>query len=224
MITYTKKAGTVDVSVILRIIDSADRTPETGVVFNTSGIDLWYRREGAASVDITEVTLAALTTAHTDGGFLHVNDGHYRLDLPDAACASGVTGVLIGGTVTGMIVLGCYIQLVAFDPYNAGNSDSLPTISDLGTEGDIAAAVMASLVESGISASSALTNDTGTQLTSINVKQALATILSAVAAVLAGANSTPVTTKPAGKPAGNTRISAVVDATGRTAVTLKVPD
>jgi hypothetical protein len=105
------KAGSTDVSVILRIVDSTDGTPETGVVFNTAGIDLWYRRDLAASVDITEATLAALTTAHADGGFLHVNDGWYRLDLPDAACASGVAGVQIGGTVTGMVVFAPYIEL-----------------------------------------------------------------------------------------------------------------
>lgn len=110
------RAGTTDVSVVIRIIDSADGTPETGVVFNTAGIDLEYRREGAASVDITEATLAALTTAHTDGGFLHIGNGYYRLDLPDAACAAGATGVLVHGTVTGMIVIGTYLELVAYDP------------------------------------------------------------------------------------------------------------
>jgi hypothetical protein len=112
------KAGSTDVSVNIRIIDSTDGTPETGVVYDTSGIDLWYRRELAASVDITEATLAALTTAHTDGGFLHINDGWYRLDLPDAAVADGVTGVQIGGTVTGMVVLAPYIELVDYDPYD----------------------------------------------------------------------------------------------------------
>lgn len=111
MITYRKLAGSTDVSVVIRIVDSTDGTPETGVVFNTSGIDLEYRREGEASTDITEATLAALTTAHTDGGFLHIGNGYYRLDLPDAACATGVAGVLVHGTVTGMVVIGCYIQL-----------------------------------------------------------------------------------------------------------------
>jgi len=113
------KAGTTDVSVTIRIIDSTDGTPETGVVWDTSGIDLEYRREGAASTDITEATLAALTTAHADGGFLHIGNGYYRLDLPDAACAAGVTGVLVHGTVTGMVVIGCYIELVAYDPYDS---------------------------------------------------------------------------------------------------------
>ena len=112
------QAGTTDVSINLSIIDSTDGTPETGVVFDTTGIDLWYRRETEVSTDITEATLAALTTAHTDGGFLHINDGVYRLDLPDAACATGVTGVQIGGTVTGMVVLGPYIELVSYDPYD----------------------------------------------------------------------------------------------------------
>lgn len=115
---YAIKAGTVDVSVVIRIVDSTDGTPETGVVFNTAGIDLEYRRELAASVDITEATLAALTTAHSDGGFLHIGNGYYRLDLPDAACATGATGVLIHGAVTGMVVIGCYIQLVAYDPFD----------------------------------------------------------------------------------------------------------
>jgi hypothetical protein len=108
-----------NVSVTIRIIDSSDGTPETGVVWNTAGIDLEYRREGAASVDITEATLAALTDAHSDGGFLHIGNGYYRLDVPDAAFATGANGVLVHGTVTGMVVIGEYIQLVDYNPFDA---------------------------------------------------------------------------------------------------------
>lgn len=80
------------------------------------------------------------------------------------------------------------------------------------------------LVESNITAGAGLTNDAGTQLTSINARQALAAILSACAAVLAGAATTDIAIKPAGLPAGNTRIDATVDADGnRSAVALKVP-
>lgn len=110
------KKGSTDRSVIIRIIDSTDGSPETGVVYNTSGIDLWYRREGAAVTSITEAELAALTTAHTDGGIIHIGNGYYRLDLPDAAWATGANHVMVGGTVTGMIVIGQEIQLVNFDP------------------------------------------------------------------------------------------------------------
>lgn len=106
--------GSTDRSVSLSIIDSTDGTPENAVVYNTSGIDLWYRREGAARTAVTEVTLAALTTAHTDGGFLYVSDGEYRLDLPDAAFATGANYVDIGGTVTGMVVIGGRVRLVDY--------------------------------------------------------------------------------------------------------------
>ena len=81
--------GSANVSVDVYIIDSTDGTPELGVLFDTSGMDLEYRREGAAVVNVTEATLAALTTAHTDGGFLEIGHGLYRFDLPDAAVATG---------------------------------------------------------------------------------------------------------------------------------------
>jgi len=105
--------------VVIRIVDKADGTPETGVVYNTSGIDLWYRREGATKTSITEASLSALNDAHTDGGILHIGDGYYRLDLPDAAVASGANGVVVGGAVTGMVVMGCYVHLVDYDPQDS---------------------------------------------------------------------------------------------------------
>lgn len=113
------KKGATDQSVVIRIVDATDGTPETGVAYNTSGIDLWYRREGATKTSITEASLSALNDAHTDGGILHIGDGYYRLDLPDAAVASGANGVVVGGAVTGMIVVGCYVHLVDYDPQDA---------------------------------------------------------------------------------------------------------
>jgi hypothetical protein len=106
--------GTTDYSVTIRIVDSTDGTPETGVVYNTSGIDLWYRRPGGAHTSITEATQTE-GGAHTDGGFIHISDGYYRLDLPDAAVATGVDYVDVGGTVTGMVVIGGRIRLTDFD-------------------------------------------------------------------------------------------------------------
>lgn len=103
-----------DYSCTIRIVDSTDGTPETGVVFNTAGIDLWYRRPGGAHTSITEVTQTE-GGAHTDGGFVHISDGYYRLDLPDAAVATGVDYVDVGGTVTGMVVIGGRIRLTDFD-------------------------------------------------------------------------------------------------------------
>ena len=111
------KAGSTDQSTVIRIIDSGDGTPETGVEHNTSGIDLWDRREGATKTSVTEAALGALDAAHSDGGIEHIGDGYYRLDLPDAAVAAGSVGVAIGGTVTNMIVIGTYHALVTNNPY-----------------------------------------------------------------------------------------------------------
>ena len=55
------KAGSTNVSVVIRIIDSGDGTPETGVTSVTGGLALEYRREGAVSTSITESDLSALT-------------------------------------------------------------------------------------------------------------------------------------------------------------------
>lgn len=111
--------GSTNISIDLYIIDDTAFTPETGVVWNSAGIDLKYRREGAATVDITEASLSALTDAHSDGGFLTIGFGSYRLDVPDAAFVTGADKVTIIGTVTGMIVKPVEIQLVDFDPEDA---------------------------------------------------------------------------------------------------------
>ncbi len=113
-----KKAST-DQSTTIRILDSTTFLPEEGVEHNTAGIALWYRREGETLTAITEVALAALDTAHTDGGIEHIDDGYYRLDPPDGAWAAGADYVEIGGTVTGMIVIGNTHALVDYDPYDS---------------------------------------------------------------------------------------------------------
>jgi len=111
MQNITRKAGSTDVSVVIRIVDSTDGSPETGVTAATAGLALEYRREGATSTAITEANLTNLNDAHSDGGMKHIGNGYYRLDLPDAACASNSAGCLVHGTATSMVVIGCYIDL-----------------------------------------------------------------------------------------------------------------
>ena len=113
------QGGSTDQSCVIRIVDSTTGLPETAVEHDTGGIDLWYRREGATKTSLTEAALAALNSAHSDGGIEHIGDGYYRLDLPDAAVAVGVDGVAVGGTVTGMVVIGCYIEIVAYDSHKS---------------------------------------------------------------------------------------------------------
>lgn len=105
--------GATDQSVELYIVD-ADGLPATGLAYNSSGIDLWYRRNGAAVTSITEATQTA-SGAHSDGGFVGLGNGVYRLDPPDAAFASGVSHVTFGGTITSYTVYPVTVQLSAFD-------------------------------------------------------------------------------------------------------------
>lgn len=115
-------AGSTNVSVVIRIMDSTTGLPETGLAFSQAGLSLSYWRVGASSTTVicqaagtpgSNITLGA---AHTDGGFEEIGNGHYRLDVQDAAFAAGVDGVLIFGTVTGMVVYAEYIELA--DPVN----------------------------------------------------------------------------------------------------------
>ncbi len=110
------KKGSTDRSVTIRIIDATTGEVENAVEHDTSGLALWYRREGADKTSITAAALAALTTGHTDNGIELIGDGAYRLDLPDAAFASGANHVDIGGTVTGMLVIGGRVRLVDYNP------------------------------------------------------------------------------------------------------------
>lgn len=118
---------TTDYSCMVRVVDSTDGTPETSVAYNTAGVDLWYRRAGGTHVSITEATQTE-NGAHTDGGFVHVSDGYCRLDLPDAAVATGVDYVDVGGTFTDMIVIGGRIRLTDLDLSDGvrGGLTSLP--------------------------------------------------------------------------------------------------
>jgi len=222
------KKGSTSQSVVIRIVDSADGTPETGVVFNTSGIDLWYRRETAAKVSVTEATLAALTTAWTDGGFLHIGDGYYRLDVADAAFAAGagINGVMIGGTVTGMVVIGAYVPLVDFDPYDTVRMGltALPN-AVVGAAGGLTAAtgagdvpgVFTSAQKDAIAASLLdLANSIETGLT---LRQAQRLAMAALAGKLSGGGTATEIMRNAVADA-KARLTATVDSSGnRTAIT-----
>lgn len=109
----------VNQSVIVRIVNSTTGIPEQAVEHNTLGAALWYRRDGGVVVPITLVALASADAAHADGGIEHLDDGYYRIDLPDAAVvtgADGADGVLIAGTITDMVVIGAYYPLVSATP------------------------------------------------------------------------------------------------------------
>ena len=110
------KKGSTDQSIDIFIGDTSTGAGKTGLAYNTSGLSMWYHRTGAAKTSITLATLSALTDAHSDGGFKEIGDGHYRLDVPDAAFATGVNEVRFGGAATGGVVIPTSNHLVDYDP------------------------------------------------------------------------------------------------------------
>tara|TARA_R110000772_G_scaffold51809_6_gene118884 strand:+ start:2316 stop:4838 length:2523 start_codon:yes stop_codon:yes gene_type:complete len=92
MSDFNIRAGNIDNTIYVRLRDSTTGLAKTGLVFNSTGAVCRYVLPRAASLGITLVTVA-VAAAHTDGGFIEVdatnNKGLYRLDLPDAAVASG---------------------------------------------------------------------------------------------------------------------------------------
>ena len=116
--------GSIDVSLYVYFVEDNDGTapgePKTGLVFSDieTGGSASYMRQGGARVDFTLITLASPSATHADGGFIEVDatnmPGVYRVDLPDAAFATGVEQ--------------CIIQLVAAA---ANNTVMNPLLIDL---------------------------------------------------------------------------------------------
>jgi hypothetical protein len=92
--------GATDQTVYVFIQDSGDTTVAglTGLVYNAAGLVASYVRPLGSRVAITLAT-QTVTGAHADGGFVEVDatnmPGIYRLDLPDAAVASGVISFVV---------------------------------------------------------------------------------------------------------------------------------
>lgn len=139
-----KKAST-DVTVYLFIQASNVTTGAglTGLTFETANLVASYVRPGAARAALTLATLAAADSAHSDGGFKEVDatnmPGIYRLDLPDAVCATGVNSVVVmlkGATNMAPVVL--EIQLTNFDLNDASPE---VTVADIANNAITAAAI-----------------------------------------------------------------------------------
>lgn len=112
MITYNITGGITDFSVVVRMVDSTAGTPNVSCSPSTAGLALGYRRELGTATAITAATLASVVSAHSDGGFIHIATGYYRLDLPDAAVAAGANGCVVYAGATSIIGMGAYIQLI----------------------------------------------------------------------------------------------------------------
>lgn len=124
--TFQKNATSKSIHLYIVATDGTPAgLPKTGLAFNTAGLLVYYRRgaTGAATA-ITLATLANAQAAWSSGGFVQVDatnlPGVYRLDVPDAALATGVDTVLIGGTGTNIAIQPVTVDLPTDDVYAAG--------------------------------------------------------------------------------------------------------
>jgi len=85
-------AGDTNKTIYVRLRDSSTGLAKTGLAYNSAGAVLSYTLPLAARAAITLAT-QTVTGAHSDGGFVEIDatncKGLYRVDLSDAAIASG---------------------------------------------------------------------------------------------------------------------------------------
>lgn len=119
---YQIKKGTTSYIAYVSVDDSSSTTGAklTGLVFNSASLTAYYVRTAGSATAITLVTQTA-TGAYSSGGFVAVDGtnmpGVYRLDIPDAAIASGVDkAVLVLKGATNMVPVHIELELVAYDP------------------------------------------------------------------------------------------------------------
>jgi hypothetical protein len=117
--------GTTSYRAYVFVQDSSVTTGagKTGLAYNTAGLVAYYVRPGASATAITLAT-QTVTGAYASGGFVEVDGtnmpGVYRLDVPDAALASGVNAVIImlkGAANMAPVVM--EIELTGVDNQNA---------------------------------------------------------------------------------------------------------
>lgn len=130
------KKGTTSYSAYVYLTRTDTGGPLTGVVFNSAGLTAYYVRNRGLATAITLATLAAADSAWSSGGFKEVSatnmPGWYRLDVPDAVLATGVSqaGVHLKGA-SNMQDLPLEVQLVTFDPDSSTLGMTLATANEI---------------------------------------------------------------------------------------------
>lgn len=130
MFTTAYAGGATDKSVYVRGFTISTGEIYTGGAYNTSGITAKYRRAGANAEATITLATQTVSGAHSDGGFVHVSGGVYRLDLPDAAIASGsdFVDIWVYG-ITDVVFTTAHIDILGGDPRAATVDANVTSIS-----------------------------------------------------------------------------------------------
>ena len=116
-------------SIYFQLLSEITGLPLTGVAYDDAGAAASYTRPGSAHATITLATLASAGAAHSDGGFIEVSStsapGLYRLDVPDAAFATGVTYVIVSLKFDGVIASSTECDLFASTALDAAERNRI---------------------------------------------------------------------------------------------------
>lgn len=138
---YDFAPNSVDNTIHVFLRDSTTFLAKTGIAFNSAGASAYYERPLGTPTAITLATLASITTAHSDGGFLEVDatnmPGLYRLDLPDAVVASGAPFATITLKFTGVLTVSVNVFIKTSLATIA--ADVAAILLDTGTDGVVVA-------------------------------------------------------------------------------------
>lgn len=113
MQTLTIPAGSTSQSVFIEMIDIGTGLPAPGLTYDFPVYVVW-NRTGAALDGAAAAELPLQTTAWTSAGVIEVGYGVYRVDVPNAALASGVDRVVVGlvdNISPGSVLNGGYVQI-----------------------------------------------------------------------------------------------------------------
>ena len=96
---YLVPVGSTSLTIWAELRSSTTWLGETGITASTSGLVAAYWRQGGTPTSITLSALASITSVYSSGGFIEASAtlqrGVYRLDVPNAAFASGADWVTI---------------------------------------------------------------------------------------------------------------------------------
>lgn len=123
MRAFQKDATSKSITIFIRDTASSPAGQgKTGLAFNTASLNISYRRQGGSRVAITLAT-QTVTGAFSSGGFVEIDatnmPGLYRLDIPNAAIASGADHVIIQWKLSGLVDDFESIDLLDYDPNTA---------------------------------------------------------------------------------------------------------
>lgn len=119
MLTTGYLGGSTDVTVYLVAYTASTGAVKTDITNATSGLTLAYVRNRGANTTFAAASQTANGT-HTDGGIVHLAGGLYRVDIPDAAVASGADFVIVTAYgVADCVFTSAQIDIMGANPRSA---------------------------------------------------------------------------------------------------------